>query len=74
MRVSEKRRTLARIVLWFAVAYGLVIATLILAGVVGPTLWFTVVGMALLAMSQFGVLRSFRRTDEARRPDGPPVV
>lgn len=59
---------MARIVLWFAAAYGLVIATLILTGVVGPTLWFTVVAMALLAVSQLGVLRSLRVATRATRP------
>ncbi|MFK3679343.1 hypothetical protein ACI2IP_16595 [Microbacterium sp. NPDC090218] len=39
-------------------AFGLTCAVLILVGVAGPTVWFTVIAMALLALSQ--VLYIFR--------------
>jgi Flp pilus assembly protein TadB len=43
-------------------AFGLTCAALILAGVAGPTVWFTVLAMALLAVSQaLFLVRVYRR-------------
>lgn len=41
--------------------FGLVCAVLILTEVLSPTLWFTVVAMACLVLSQSLVIRSKRR-------------
>lgn len=45
----------------FGGVFGTVCAALILAGVLSPTLWFTVVAMALLVLSQAIVIATKRR-------------
>lgn len=45
----------------FGVLFGVVCAVLILTGVVSGTLWFTVVAMALLVLSQGLTIRQKRR-------------
>lgn len=45
----------------FGGAFGLVCAVLILTGVLSPTLWFTVIAMALLVVSQWLAIRAKRR-------------
>ncbi|KJL24675.1 hypothetical protein RN50_00584 [Microbacterium foliorum] len=46
----------------FAALFALTCIILIVAGVVGPTVWFTVVAMALLALSQWLNIRARRRS------------
>jgi hypothetical protein len=49
-------------------AFGLICAILVLTGVAGQGVWFTVVAMALLAISQaLYLLRAHRRRRERRR-------
>ena len=45
----------------FGAVFGLVCAVLILVEVLSPTLWFTVIAMACLVLSQALVIRSKRR-------------
>ncbi|MGR6742163.1 hypothetical protein ACU6RU_09030 [Microbacterium sp. F1-18] len=66
MRSTESRRKWAWVGLWFGVIYGVIVALLLIAGVLAPGLWFTVVAMVLLAVSQGLVLRSISR--EERQP------
>lgn len=47
--------------LLFGAVFGLLCAVLILAGVLGPTLWVTVVAMVLLVISQALTIRAKRR-------------
>ena len=53
MRQREVNPTMAWIGLTFGGFYAILCTVLILTGVVGGTLWFTVVGMVLLAVSSF---------------------
>ncbi len=48
----------------FGVVYGILCTVLILTGVLGPTLWFTVAAMALLALSSGMQLAGTRRRDD----------
>lgn len=48
----------------FGVVYGILCTVLILTGVLGPTLWFTVAAMALLALSSGMQLARTRRRDD----------
>lgn len=45
----------------FGALFGLVCAVLILTEVLSPTLWFTVIAMACLVLSQALTIRSKRR-------------
>ncbi|WP_301110614.1 hypothetical protein [Microbacterium sp.] len=46
----------------FGALFGLVCAVLILTEVLSPTLWFTVIAMACLVLSQALAIRSKRRS------------
>lgn len=63
MQTPRSKKTFARVLLWFGVIFGAVMSVLIVAGVMGPGLWFTVVAMVLLAVSQWMTLRSLNRDD-----------
>lgn len=56
----------------FGVLFALTCVILILAGVVGSGVWFTVVAMALLVLSQGLNIRARRRTRRPLPTDGEP--
>lgn len=49
----------------FASIFGVTVAVLILFGVLGATLWWTVAAMGLLILSNVLSLRAIRRRDNA---------
>ncbi|KAA0960886.1 hypothetical protein [Microbacterium sp. ANT_H45B] len=62
MSDTDRRTRISYGLMVFAVLFALTCVILIATGVVGPTVWFTVVAMALLALSQWLNIRARRRS------------
>lgn len=62
MSDTDRRTRISYGLMVFAAIFALTCVVLIVTGVVGPTVWFTVVAMALLALSQWLNIRARRRS------------